>query len=436
MLRHARLVALVCGGLACSAIGSAHAAPFDATRVTLRNGLRVVLAPDSQATAVDAALWFPAGSRHEKPAQQGLAVLAARLAFRDGADDVLAPLTRVGGTGALVSTPDYTSFSATVPANALDRALGFLADRTPDGATKAADLAAERAALRADRARLDRPPVPSAIAQLWGAAWPGHPYARTGALPSPGADAIGTGDVDAWRRSRLGPSSAVLTITGAFDRDSALALVRRRFEGRPRSAAPSAVPAVAARAPRRDTERMALPVRLCLVGWRAPAMGDADAAALEVLAAWLGDGPSARLPRALVKDWNVALEAQAGVVLQQEGSLLWTLAVVAPETDSTGVETTLFDAVSGVTRTAPDDASVERARRGLETSVAFALQTARQRGQALGESELLVGEGAAARRLEALARVTPADLQRVAARVMTDANRAVLWVLPTDGGAR
>lgn len=436
MLRRARRLALHGAVLSLLVLGPAHAGPFEATRVTLKNGLRVVLAPDAQATAVDAALWFPAGSRHEKPAQQGLAVLAARLAFRDGSDDALAPLTRVGGTGALVSTPDYTSFSATVPATALDRALGFLADRAPEGATKPQDLAGERAALRADRARLDRPPVPSAIAQLWSAAWPGHPYARTGAAPSPGSETITAGDVDAWRRSRLGFSNAVLTITGAFDADSALALVRRRFESRPRSAALAPVTLPAARAPKRAVDRMALPVRLCLVGWRAPAMSDADAAALEVLAAWLGDGPSARLPRALVKDWNVALEAQAGVVLQQEGSLLWTLAVVAPETDSTGVETTLFDAVSGVTRQAPETASVDHARRGLETSIAFALQTARQRGQALGEAELLVGEGAAARRLEAIARVTPADLQRVAARVLTEANRAVLWVLPSDGGAR
>ena len=66
----------------------------------------------------------------------------------------------------------------------------------------------------------------------------------------------------------------------------------------------------------------------------------------------------------------------------------------------------------------------------------FALQTARQRGQILGEGEQLVGEGATLRRFQALHRVTPADLQRVAARVMTDANRAVLWVVPSDGGAR
>jgi predicted Zn-dependent peptidase len=47
---------------------------------------------------------------------------------------------------------------------------------------------------------------------------------------------------------------------------------------------------------------------------------------------------------------------------------------------------------------------------------------------------LLAGDAAAAtRRLEALDKVTPADLKRVAARVMTDAGRATVWMLPPAG---
>jgi zinc protease len=122
--------------------------------------------------------------------------------------------------------------------------------------------------------------------------------------------------------------------------------------------------------------------------------------------------------------------------VQREGSLLWTLAVVPQGTDSAAVERTLLDAAKGVALRAPEAFEVERARRELETSVWFGLQTARQRGQALGEAELLAGDAAAAtRRLEALDKVTPADLKRVAARVMTDAGRATVWMLPPAGSA-
>ena len=68
----------------------------------------------------------------------------------------------------------------------------------------------------------------------------------------------------------------------------------------------------------------------------------------------------------------------------------------------------------------------------------FALQTARQRAQALGEAELLAGDATvAARRYAALARLTPADVRRAAERVMTDAGRATVWLVPSGkGGAR
>lgn len=422
--------------------GVTHAATFASTRVTLDNGMRVVLAPDSLATALDASLWFAAGTRHEKPAQAGLALLAARLAFRAGSDDPLAPLAAHGGSGSLVVTPDFTSWSATVPASALDLALGFLAERTAAATTRPADLAAERAALRGERSRPDRTPVARALARLWNAAWPGHPYAQTGAPPPAGAESITPADVDAWRRTRFAPATGVLVLAGAFDPDSALAAVRKRFGGRPRAVPPAAPALPALRAASRGSERLELPVRLCLVGWRGPGAGDPDAAAFELLAAWLGGGPQARLARSLVNDWHLAVTAQAGYVAQRDGSLLWTMAVVAPDADSSAVETTLLDAAAGVARSAPEAFELERARRQLEAGALFALQTARQRAQALGEAEMLAGDAAAAaRRLEALRAVTPADLQRAAARIMTDAGRATVWMLPANpaanaGGAR
>ncbi len=434
--RHLRTIA----SLFLLALGSAPASAsvLEATRVTLRNGMRVVLAPDSMAMSLDAALWFPSGTRHEKPAQAGLALLAARLAFRNGSDDPLGLLTAEGGTGSLTATPDLTSFAATVPAEALEVALDFLAARLTGAPVSAAELAAERAALRAERSRPERTPVARALARLWSAAWPGHPYAQTGGAPTAGSDALTPADLESWRRARFAPAAAVLTLTGAFQPEAALAGVRARFEGRPRGTAPTAGTLPAPRPASRATDRLESPARLCLVGWRGPGAGDPDAAAFELLAAWLGGGPQARLSNSLVRDWKLAVTAQAGYAAQRDGSLLWTLAVVQPGVDSSAVERTLLDAATSVTRTAPEAFELERARRQVGVSTGFALQTARQHSQALGEAEMLAGDaGAAARRLDALARVTPDDVRRVAARVMTDAGRATVWMLPaTAGGAR
>ena len=426
--------------LALALVSTSAAAPgLDATRVTLANGLRVVLAPDSLAGTVDAALLYRSGTRNETPAQAGLALLAARLTFRNGADDPLSTLEAEGGTGQLAVTPDITSLSATVPDAGLGAALDFLAARLPGAPVTAAQLTAERSAIRAERARPERTLVMSGLSRLWGAAWPGHPYARTGMLPTV-ADALTAADVEAWKKSRFGAANAVLILTGGFDREQVLAEIRKRFEGRPKGIAASVAAAAAPKAGTRAIER--LPdlsqsgIRLCLVGWRGPGAGDPDAAAMELLATCLGGGPEARVPRALVSDWNLAVAAQAGCTVQRDGSLLWTLAVVPPGVDSSAVERTLLDAAKAVSQRAPEVFEVERARRQLVATAWFGLQTARQRGQALGEAELLAGDAAAAnRRLEAFDKLTAADLKRVAARVMTDAGRATVWMIPASGGA-
>ena len=118
--------------------------------------------------------------------------------------------------------------------------------------------------------------------------------------------------------------------------------------------------------------------------------------------------------------------------------MLWSFAAAAPDADSSAVETMLLDAATAAVRKAPESFELERTRRQLESALLFALQTARQRAQWLGEAELLTGDAnAAARRLEALRKVTPADVQRVATRLMTEPNRAVVWMFPSNsGGAR
>lgn len=423
--------------LVMSAAAAAGAGPLESTRVTLENGMRVVLASDSLATALDVSLWFPAGTRHEKAAQAGLAQLAARVAFRAGADDPLAGITARGGSGGMLVTPDLTTFSATVAPAGLGDALAFLDSRTSNSVTTPGVLAADRGAMRAERSRLDRSPVARGIARLWAAAWPGHPYASTGAVPPASLESLTSADVDGWRRMQLAPAGGVLVLSGAFDRDSALVSVRRYFGGRPRVRATTA----AVSAPRtalRTTERLEVPLRLCMMGWRGPGAGDPDAAAFELLAAWLGGSPEARLSRSLVTDWKVAVAAQAGFAAQKDGSLLWSFAAAAADADSSAVETTLLDAATAAVRKAPENFELERTRRQLESSLLFALQTARQRAQSLGEAELLTGDAStAARRLEALRKVTPADVQRAATRLMTEPNRAVVWILPSNsGGAR
>jgi len=443
MRRHgftARMFACAAALLAaCPSAG--HSAP--ATTVTLKNGLRVVLAPDSTATAVDVGVWYATGTRWERDGMTGVTHLLERLMFRGSATvkdgEHARALLAEGATANTSTSPDYSCLWETVPAEALPLALRLEADRMAGLKPSAQAFESEKSGARADRrARGQRAALVYGIARLQALVFAGHPYARS----AYGADAdlarMTPADVEAWRREHYGAGGAALTIVGRFEPEGTLMMVRRLFEPLPRGAAP-APPGVKTAPPaagRRGWERGDAPARLVFAGWRAPGAADPDVPALEVLVHLLSDGDDARLHRALMTDGSLALLTQGGIELHREGSLAWTLAALRPDADSSATERVLLDEVHRLARDPVSGEDLDRVKASLVTSELFRLQRVRARGQALGESLMLTGDAAAAdSRLAAIDRVTPADLQRVARRVFADNSQGVLWLVPA-GEAR
>lgn len=412
---------------------------------TLGNGLRVVYAPDSLATAVDVAAWYPGGSRDEKPGKTGLTHLVERMMFRGSAHvadgEHRRRLLAEGGVVNTTTTPDYSAFWQTVPAEVLPTALRFEADRMAGAPADPAAFQAERAACLADaKAREARAAagseVVSALLRLRDAVFQGHPYAR--ALEGTPADvqSLTPADLDAWRKDHDGPSGAVLTIVGRFDLETTRAFVQRVFGALPRRGAGTPAPARIAppTAERRASAPGGTPVRLLLAGWRCPGAADPDAPAIELLAQIMGEGESSRLQSALVGSWAAAYVTQGGVQMHRDASMLWGLAALREDADSTVAEHMLTDEFARLTREPVPGDELDRVRTRMLTRERFQSQTTRARAAALGEALIEAGDvGAAEKRLDTIARLTPADLQRVAQRVLTESARALVWVVPQGG---
>lgn len=427
--------------LVCSIAPMARATDSGITRVTLANGLRVVLAPDSSATAADVALWYATGARGEKPGLSGMTRLFERLMFRGSAGvrdgEHRRRIHAEGGLSNTTTTADYSCFWQTVPGEAVGVALQLEADRMAGLRPSPAALAEECRALAGDRrAVAQRAPIARGLAALYATVFNGQAYGR----PLLGVEGdlarVTLRDLEAWRRERYMPANAVLTVVGRFDPTATLQRIRQSFESLPKGAAFQNPRLLAPTATRRSFQRSDAPARILFAGWRGPGASDPDAPALEVLARLLGTGDGARLPRALVSEGKVALAAQAGCNIHRDASLLWSFAVVGTDADTATAERVLLDEVGRLSREPVSEEELDSARRGLETSTLFAQQTSRGRALALGEAELLTGDAAhAAARLDALRHLTPAAVQRVAQRVLTESARGVVWLAP-GGGAR
>ncbi len=412
-------------------------------RVTLANGMRVVLAPDPMATGVDVAVWHPLGTRHERAGQAGITHLVERLSFRGSAqvrdgehrDRVLAE----GGTINTSMSADHLAFWQTVPSEALAATLALEADRMAGLAPSATAFEEEKREAVLDRSRAERTPVARGLSRLWAEAYTGHPYAR----PLTGVEAdvrgITLAAAQQWRRERFAAGSAVLTVVGRFEPEPTLDRIRTLFAKLPAGArvvTPAAK--VTGGEMRRVEEVSDIPVRVLFTGFRGPGSNDPDALAMEMLAQSIGAGESPHLLNVLGQEWGLALAAQAGFDVRLEGSLFWTLTALREDADGETTERALRDELGRIAREGLDEQVVARVKRLAETRTLFAAQGVRSRAQLLGEAELWKGDaGLAEQRLARIHALTAADLQRAARRLFAHGAHAVVWMRPGGpGGAR
>lgn len=422
---------------------SAPAAPAvapaaDVRLVTLKNGMQLLLAPDTTASAVDVAVWYRAGTVHERAGLVGISHLFEHLMFAGsesyGPQEHNRLVQAEGGQANAYTTPDYACYHQTVPPGALELVLKLEAARIGSLKLTADALEAEKRVVREEkRWRAAAPPIGNALEGLGRLAWPDHPYR----WPVLGLDEdlarISLADCQAYYENHYAPNGATVTIVGRFDPDQALLVAKRWLEPlKRRRLANDAAPAVPAqKTGRRAFERLDVPLGVVLAGWSAPGYADPDSPALSLLRRILTAGPDSRLQRALTAEPLRCVLVQGALDDRRDGALLCALAVLRPGTDSASVERVLVEEVEKLAREPVAEEELEHARRQEEIGTLLEWQTARGCAQALGSAQMVGGDWRlAALRLERVRRLTPADLQRAAARVLIAGGRNVLWVAP------
>jgi len=419
-----------------AAAGAAQVMPPVVRSVTLDNGLRVLLAPDSLAGALDVAVWYGAGTRYERAGLSGLTHLMERRMFggspRYAAGEHRRLVQAEGGTVNTFTTPDASCFFQTVPAEALDLALRLEADRAGGLKLTQAGLDRERRLARERRKPLAvNTPVARGLRRLYATAFEGHPYGWPVTGLEPDLDRLTLAAWEAYQRERYVPGNAVLTVVGRFDPDQALQLVRRHFGPLPPRAVPASKPAAPAPqdGERRATERTEGEIPVVLVGWRAPGGADRSSVALEVVSRVLTSGSGLR--RVLLRPPAPCLAVEGAFDVRRDASLMYVAAALRPGADSAAVERALLAECEKLAMEPVDAAELDRAKREVELALLLEWETAHGRAQRLGRAEAVYGDyRLEAERLQRLRELAPDDLMRAAAAVLRPDQRSVVWLTP------
>jgi zinc protease len=183
--------------------------------------------------------------------------------------------------------------------------------------------------------------------------------------------------------------------------------------------------------PLRSTLTGATQLPLLLSGWRAPAGIDSSRVALSVLGRLLARGVYSRLGAALTRgDTALCAAVEGAFIPRRESSMLYVAATLHDAADSSGVLAVMEQQGQRLC-TEPASADEPSLKNEIELQEMGERQTARGRAFSLGSAWAVRGDWRAADLdLVRLHRLTAADVQAVADRVMRIENWGAVWVLP------
>jgi zinc protease len=433
--RRRRLLALRALALGLGLAGVASAAP---QRLTLANGIEVILDPEPGRGEIAVVVWVPVGGRDDRPPRSGRAHLFEHLMFAGTKRVPAGRLDRLveeaGGWSNATTTPDATVYTTVAGAGALERVLWLEADRLAGVALDVRVLTAEKEIIVHERRdRFEARPYGAADALQASALWPaGHPYHH----PTIGsADDVAAVTLDEARRyfaDHYAPQGLVVAISGDFGEiEAILARTLGALPPRPRPPRPQPpAPAPLAKEVVVQADDQVGTTRLYLA-WRTPPWYGASDAPLAVTAGILGGGRAGRLWRRLVVERPLADDLD---VVTLDGELGGTFQIVVSlrvGVDAREVVAVIDRELAELATKGPGADELLRARRQLEASLLEASQALATRAHELARG--LAATGTLPRReaeLDRLRAVSGASVRELAASVLAPSRRVRLTIGP------
>ena len=359
--------------------------PLPHTRVTLDNGLDVLVHEDHECPIVAVNIWYHVGSKNETPGHTGFAHLFEHLMF-EGSEHhdkgYFHPLQEAGGTLNGSTNADRTNYWEVVPTNALELALWMESDRMGyllPALTEQKFQNQRDVVLNERRQNYENRPYGFAgmalVAELYP---PQHPYHWLTIGESADLRAAALGEAHAFFQTYYRPGNASLALAGDVDTDETIQLVERYFGSIDPGDPPPPVLAAAPVPPVREVrllleDRVELP-RLYLAWHSAGLFADGDAE-MDLVAELLAGSKTSRLYRALVYEQRIATEIASSQNSREMGGFFQVVATAAPGRTLRELDVAITREIEAFIGSGPTADEMERSVAQAESHFFYRLQT-------------------------------------------------------------
>jgi zinc protease len=417
------------------------------TKLTLSNGLIVLLKEVHTSPIISQWIWYRVGSRDEVPGMTGASHWVEHMMFKGTPDFPLGALdkaiSREGGYLNAFTFLDWTSYFETLPADKIDLALRLEADRMFNSLFDPNEVNSERTVVISERQGSENEPLFRLSEEVQSAAFRVHPYHHEIIGDLTDLYSMQRDDLYRHYRTYYNPNNAVLSIAGDFTTQTMLERIRELYE--PLPAGPQIPRLVRAEPTQAGERRVAVEgpgeTIYLQISYKAPAAQAADFFALNILDSLL-TGPTnlnmfgggvtnktSRLYKALVEK-ELAISVNGSLQATIDPYLYTTVITVHPKHTASECIEVMEAEIKQLKDAPPPTVELERALKQARAIFAYASESVSNQAFWLGFAEMFDTVDWFTTYLERLEAVTPEDVQRLAQTCLRQQNRTLGVYLP------
>lgn len=421
------------------------------TESLLDNGLKVIIKEDHRAPVVVSQIWYKVGSSYEPAGITGISHVLEHMMFKGSEKFPTGEFSRIvaanGGEENAFTGRDYTAYYQQLAKDRLEISFELEADRMRNISLPADEFIKEIEVVKEERRlRTEDKPLSLTVETFNAIAYQSLPYANPVVGWMNDLENMRVEDLQTWYRRWYAPNNAILIIVGDVNPQEVLALAKKHFEHLKPETISVTKPLLEPPQRGEVRTRVRVPAKesYLILGYKTPVLNTSqepwEPYALELLAAVLDGGDSARFSRNLVRGAEIAIFADADYSAFSRLPALFTLDGIPAEGHSIeALEKAMKAEVERLKQELVPASELERILAQILAEKVYELDSVFYQAMQIG---LLESMGMDWRLLDEYAdrlkAVTPEQIKTVANRYLVD-NRltvAVLDPLPmeTDNG--
>ena len=408
------------------------------TRATLSNGMQVVIIRNTLAPVVTVMANYKVGANETPPDFPGLAHALEHMAFRGcqgmSADQTAAIFALLGGDNNADTQQNITQYFETVPAADIDVALQAQASCTRGVENSQAQWDQERGAIEQEVARDLSNPTYKFVNRMNAEIFAGTPYAHDPLGTRESFDKTTATMLQDFYHQWYTPSNMILVVVGDVDPAATLAKIKQLYSDIPSHPLP-ARPEIQLQPVKPDTFTLEsnLPYVLGFIAWRMPGTDSPDYAPMQILGDVLA---SQRADLYGMVPAGHALAAEFGIAeTYPKASVAYGLVAQPAGVDTNPAIEEMRQIINKYAQNGVPADLVDAAKRAEIAQAEFQRNSISELANVWSNALAAEGRNSPEEDIDAIRKVTVADVNRVAKQYLLNARTITATLKPQPTGA-